>query len=394
MSVPERYVLLGLRLGRHIDGLIDAYFGPPELKAAVEAEELAPPETLVAEAGSLAEDVSSSDLEPQRRRWLAEQVEGLRCVSELVGGVSVPWREAVRRCYGIEVEPMPEERFAEAHERLEAALPGSGVLAGRLQAWNRSQEVPADKMLPAFYAFLDELRPKTAAIVDLPDGEELTAKVVTGRPWSAYNWYLGNCKSRIDVNTDLPFRAYFLAELVAHEGYPGHHTEHVCKEARLLGELGRVETSILLIHTPECLVAEGIAMTAIGQALGDDWPVRAAEILEPLGVPFDVETTRAVLAAQEVMEHTAVNIALYASEEGWSTDDAVAYQQRWGLAEEHRARKSVEFILHDVWGIYIPTYAYGYRLVRNYAKSSEDAFARLLTEQVTTADLLEATAGV
>jgi len=26
----ERYLLLGLRLGRHVDGLVDAYYGPPE----------------------------------------------------------------------------------------------------------------------------------------------------------------------------------------------------------------------------------------------------------------------------------------------------------------------------------------------------------------------------
>jgi len=34
-SAAERYVRLGLRLGHHRDGIVDAYFGPPELKAAV-----------------------------------------------------------------------------------------------------------------------------------------------------------------------------------------------------------------------------------------------------------------------------------------------------------------------------------------------------------------------
>jgi hypothetical protein len=192
------------------------------------------------------------------------------------------------------------------------------------------------------------------------------------------------------VNSDLPLRAYFLAELVAHEGYPGHHTEHACKEARLYRELGRVETSILLIHTPECLVSEGIASCAIEQALGESWPDRAAEIFAPLGVAFDLETTRAVLELSELRDDIGVNVALYAKEAGWSTEEAVAYEQRWALAEEHRARKAVEFILDDVWGIYVPTYSYGRRLVRAYAKSGEGAFARLLTEQVTTAELLEA----
>jgi len=37
-----------------------------------------------------------------------------------------------------------------------------------------------------------------------------------------------------------------------------------------------------------------------------------------------------------------------------------------------------------VWGIYVPTYAHGYRLV----KSSPLPFRTLLTEEITTADLL------
>ena len=33
--VVERYLPLGLRLGRHVDGLVDAYQGPAELPQAV-----------------------------------------------------------------------------------------------------------------------------------------------------------------------------------------------------------------------------------------------------------------------------------------------------------------------------------------------------------------------
>ena len=29
MTHAERYLELGLRLGKHVDGLVDAYYGPP-----------------------------------------------------------------------------------------------------------------------------------------------------------------------------------------------------------------------------------------------------------------------------------------------------------------------------------------------------------------------------
>jgi hypothetical protein len=389
-SIPERYVLLGLRLGKHIDGLVDGYFGPPELQATVDGEELTAPESLGDESRALLAELESSDFDAQRRRWLSAQLEGLACVAELIAGVDLPWPEAVRRCYGVEVQPTPEERFEAAHERLDAALPGSGDLAARLQRWEETQYVPAEKVLPAFEALATEFRERTRRLVELPEDERIDAETVKEKPWSAYNWYLGRAKSKIEINTDLPLRSYVIPVLAAHEGYPGHHAEHACKEARLVQELGRLEASILLIHTPECLVSEGIAQVAIEQVLGDDWAPGAAEILRPLDVPFDTEVVRAVNAAQQELGDVHDNVAYYASEQGWTEDEAVAYHRRWALTPEDRARKSAQFDTHPVWGIYVPTYSYGYRLARAYAAGGPDGFCPLLTEQLTTADLVEA----
>ena len=385
-SIPERYVQLGLRLGRHLDGLVDGYFGPPELKAEVDSEEPIAPKALGDEASGLIAEFDAWDEDPQRRRWLAGQVEGLACVAELVAGTKVGWRHAVRRCYGIDVEPVSEQSFAAAHEQLDAALPGDGDLAERLQAWNRSQELPAEKVKPAFDALVEPLRAETTKLVELPEGECIDIETVTDQPWAAYNWYLGDRKSRIELNTEHPIRSYFLAHLVAHEGYPGHHTEHSCKEARLVQDLGHIEASIQLIHTPECLVSEGIAQNAIEQALGEDWAPRAAEALRPLDIPFDTETARVVASTARRFDDVAANVAYFVGEDGWTEEQAVAYFQRWALVEEHRARKSVAFAMHPVWGIYVPTYSHGYRLV----KSSGLPFRTLLTEGITTADLLTA----
>ena len=35
----EQYLELSLRLGRHVDGLVDAYYGPAEIAARVDSEE-------------------------------------------------------------------------------------------------------------------------------------------------------------------------------------------------------------------------------------------------------------------------------------------------------------------------------------------------------------------
>ena len=87
-GLVEQYLTLGLRLGRHIDGLVDAYYGPPDRSALVDAEPVQPPERLVAAARSLVADIDSGaplDLSapgedgaaPARRHWLRAQVVGL-----------------------------------------------------------------------------------------------------------------------------------------------------------------------------------------------------------------------------------------------------------------------------------------------------------------------------
>jgi hypothetical protein len=387
MSVAERYVLLGLRLGAHIDGLVDAYFGPAELKEQVTGEGKVDPEALIEEARSVRAALGEVE-DPQRRSWLEAQVDGLECVGELVAGREVGWSESVRRCYGLEVRPTGEERFEEAHAKLEAALPGDGDLADRLEAWNATQVVPVDSVLPAFESLVAELRDQTRRLIDLPDGEDIDVELVTGERWAAFNWYRGNLQSLVQINTDLPIRSRFLPVLAAHEVYPGHHAERVCKEARLVRELGRPEATITLVHTPECVVSEGVAETALEQAFGEQWLERAADILRPHGIDVDVETSRAVGEAFELLDDVRVNTAYYAGEQGRTEDESIAYHRKWLLSPEARARKAVAFDTDPLWSPYVPTYVYGQRLVRAFAAAQEGNFARLLTEELSTADLL------
>jgi hypothetical protein len=248
--------------------------------------------------------------------------------------------------------------------------------------------VPEEKLLDGFDVLATELRERTRGLVDLPDGERLEPVTVSGQPWSAYNWYLGNLSSRIEINTDLPLRSHVFPPLVAHEGYPGHHTEHACKEAGLLRGLGRPEAGLLLIHTPECLVSEGLAEVGLEQALGHTWAQHAAELLRPLGIPFEPELATLVDDCFLRLRAVDSNVASFVNESGWSLDEATAYHRRWALTPEDRAQKAVAFDTHPLWSPYVVRYSYGYKLVRAYVGRDAGNFRRLLTEQLTTADLL------
>jgi hypothetical protein len=72
-----------------------------------------------------------------------------------------------------------------------------------------------------------------ATLFGLPDGEDLRVSLVTKQPWSAYNWFDGGRRSRVDINTDLPVRAAGLDRHGRARG-AGHHLEHAWKEADLV----------------------------------------------------------------------------------------------------------------------------------------------------------------
>ena len=63
----QRYIELGLRLGKHADELVDSFYGSDELAQRVEAEEPRDPAALVEDAEALLADVGEPWLEAQVR---------------------------------------------------------------------------------------------------------------------------------------------------------------------------------------------------------------------------------------------------------------------------------------------------------------------------------------
>ena len=376
--MTEDYIKLGLRLGRHVDGLVDSYYGPPKLKQEVDSEPLRDPAALVADAGRL---LNSTD------GWLRHQVVGLETVARKLAGEEIPYADEVERCYGVRPRRVPEEEFEAAHRELDEILPGDGDLAERYQAWREGDPLPRERLGPALETLAAELRRRTLAAFGLPEGEAGELDYVTDEPWAAYNYYLGELRSRVDVNVDVDMNAGYVGGLMAHELYPGHHTEHAWKEQRFVKEQGRLEESILMIGAPQSLIAEGIAELGY-EILLDDLDGFTAETLAPLGIEYDAEAGRAIRAARKPLERVFGNAALLVHEDGTSPEGAREYLMRWGLVSERRARHNVEFISHPVWGSYVTTYTDGYDLCRDWVDGDPARFKRLLTEQLSPADLL------
>jgi hypothetical protein len=382
VSFAEDYILLGLRLGRHVDGLVDACYGPQELKEQVDGEPVAVPASLVADADRLLAGLEDG--------WLRDQIHGLRAYAGLLAGEALSYSDEVEGCYGIRPERVGTDAYEAVHERLEELLPGPGDLAARYERWRRSKTVPAEKVVPALRDVVEVLREQTARIVELPEGERATVEGVRDEPWWAFNFYLGDLRSRVVVNLDQPDIADDVVELAAHEVYPGHHTEHAVKEQRFLRDRGEVEESIQLVPTPASLLQEGVAETGPSVVLNDDVAGLLTDVLGRHGIEYDFAAERALHDARRPLRRLGLDAALMIHEDGASPEEAKAHLRRWGLATAEQAAHGVRFVTDPTWRAYVINYSAGGELCRSWVAGDPARFARLLTEHMRVRDLLPA----
>jgi hypothetical protein len=372
--LAERYLRLGLQVGLHVDGIVDAYFGPPELAAEVEAVPPVEPTALVASADALLDELDDG--------WLRDQVAGLRTYAAGLGGEPLSYADEVEGCYGVRPTHTDESAFAAAHEELEELLPGDGSLAERYAAWRNSMLVPAERVEGAVAAVMEEARSWTNELVELPAEEGIELAAVHDEPWLAFNHYLGDLKSRVEINVGLPISALDLLHLAIHETYPGHHAELALKEHHLVRGGGLLEHTIVLVPTPQSLVSEGIAELAVDLVL-DAVPGLSSAV----PVEFDLAHALAVEHAHEPCRWAAVNAALMLHEHGATEAETQAYLERWGLMPPELAAHLVRFATEPTSRTYVLTYSAGRELCRDYVAAERTRFKRLLTDQVRVGEL-------
>lgn len=393
VDVVEAYLTLGLRLGRFDDAIVDAYYGPEALRYTVAAEPRREPGALLDDASTLLRWIDRGEgesVEGQRRRWLQSQVRGLHMVCRVLAGEAVPYLDEVEACYGIRPDRVEEDEVFEAHRRLERALPGGGDLGERVAALRARHVIPPDRLTAVIGHLADDLRERTVALFGLPAGEHVDFELVTDKPWSGFNHYLGGFRSRVVINTDLPVLSTSIAHLVAHEAYPGHHTEHSHKEAGLVRRRRQDEQSISLIGTPACLLAEGLADLGLEVLVGPTPHLAVAPMIRAAGLNYEIEAIDALAGFAEVSGRARGSLAIDLHDRGDGLDTVVDRAQRWLLLDPARARKAVEFLADPSWRAYVFCYAEGHRLCRSFVAGDPGRFARLLDEQLIPADLLPA----
>ena len=334
--------------------------------------------------------------DPARERYLQVTLGAMQCSLDLIAGKQVDYLDEVRRIYDIEPSLVDEAEFLGAQAKLDAILPAAAgeTLAERLESHRGLFEIDAAQAMPLLDMVRDETRRRTLHMVALPEDESVEVALVNDQTWSAYNWYLGNGRSLIEFNTDIKLSSAALLGTFAHEGYPGHHTEAILKEQSLYRDRGLDEQSVMILHSPAAVIAEGIATTALEIIFPDDshydWNL---EVLFPAARLSAEAMEAAVLwptisQALKQSRHVSTNAAILFHTGQLNREQTIDYIRTYDLSSPKRAEQIFRFLSHPLSRSYIFTYTEGYELI-DKAADKHSIFNRLLTEQILPSELDE-----
>src|SRR4051794_26689716 len=388
-TIADRYVKLVLAVGQHDADYVDAFYGPAEWKTTAEREKtpLAAIDTqaarLIADIPALSDAERRDEMVVLRREYLRRQLEAMRTRISMLQGRKLTFDEESQALYDAVAPLHPESYFAAMLEELERLLPGAGPLVDRYDAFRQQFIIPSNRLARVFDRAIAEGRRRTLAHVPLPANESFTVEYVTGKPWSGYNWYQGNYRSLIQVNTDLPIYIDRAIDLACHEGYPGHHVYNALLEQHLVRERGWTEFTIYPLFSPQSLIAEGTANYGIEVAFpGDERAAFERDVLYPeAGLdPSQATAYGRVQALVDRVSYAGNEAARKYLNGAFDRKQATAWLAQYAMTSPVRAEQRTRFF--DTYRSYVINYNLGKDLVKHYVESRRgtrwDEFARLL----------------
>jgi len=394
-SAPDHYVRLALLIDRWLPGYVDAYYGPQALLASTKTADKPSLDALEDLARSLHHSLSAdSSLNPDRQAYLHQQLRAMRTTIRILAGNPLDIVDEVECLYGVTPKWVDESVFAQAHQTLNEVLPGSSPLGERVLGFRERSRVSAEVAAPIIGRLVDYLRGRTSTLFGLPPQEHCDIAFVRDKPWIAYNWYLGECRSHIEFNQDVPIEMWNLPYTVAHETYPGHHAEYAIKDHRLYSQEGRAEHSIVVSNAPSSLISEGIAKNAL-EAVATEEEIAALTIqcYEDAGLGKD-DAVRVMefIKAYRCLDKVTDNQVLLLYHDHAPDSEVIAYGMRHALMDEEDGNHLLRFCREPLSRSYTYTYTLGQDLIGRLLAEAGDkakAFRRLLYEPLTPSQLLE-----
>ncbi len=395
----EAFLLLALRIDKHIKGYVDFYYGPERLRQIVDCESLTALNTLLNDSNDLLKQLGSQGFDKERIRYIEKLLIAMKTSIEILKGSPISVKDQISRLYDVSLQPVNESKLYDLKEDYNKAYEGSGSLEERLKELRIRRKVSESDVFDLYKKALEIVKNRTTELFSnfLPKNENIIIDLKETKndnevKWSYYNWYLGNFTSRIDVNPSYDIYWSSLLSAAAHEGYPGHHTEFVVKEQRLFRELSQFEHSILLLNSPKLIISEGVASLAANVLFSyrDQAEISVKEFCRKKTEEDSLDSITNQYSVRRKKDLFLYNLAYHALIDEWSNEQLFRYATSFEILPKENIDNRIKFLSNPVHATTAFSYFIGSNLIIDkYGEfPSVDNFFDLLTKPVLPSDLL------
>jgi hypothetical protein len=312
-------------------------------------------------------DAEAEPLVRLRHGYLTRQLEALRARVGMLQGRTLSFDLESKALYDAVAPHADLASFERAITELGDSLPGQGSVLDRFDAFRSQFIIPRERLDATFQAAIAAGRQRTLEHIALPPGERFTVEYVTDKSWSGYNWYQGEYRSLIQMNTDLPIFVDRAIDLACHEGYPGHHVYNALLEKHLVRDRGWVEFSVYALFSPQSLIAEGTANFGIEVAFprAERIELERRVIFPAAGLDgARAEEYEDVLEIADRLSYAGNEAARRLIDGEIDRETSAEWLERYALYSPSRARQRVRFI--EQYRSYVINYNLGKDMVRRY----------------------------
>ncbi|HJU44408.1 MAG TPA: hypothetical protein VJ691_16395 [Vicinamibacterales bacterium] len=304
-AIAEGYVRATLQLAQHDPTLVEDWRGPqrfrpgPRSPVAEVAREI---ERLQRDIDAAASDIASAE-ELARVQYLKGQLRALQFAAERQLGHAKSIDDQAREEFGVTFPPLDREAIQRAHMALRDTLPGSGALKDRLRAHRDQTVVPSSRRVEVLTGALASCRLATTAIVELPRDESVAFMLGEPPLFDAIARYRGNNRTEIEISGG-PLDSARAHRLACHEGYPGHHVQHLLID-RLYADRQWPELLLTPAFGPHLLYLEGAAEVGADLVLHASPIDRLLQELQPIVTDVARKYLDGTLTEERALERLA-----------------------------------------------------------------------------------------
>lgn len=270
-AIAEGYVRAALQLAQHDPALVEAWRGADALMPGPRV----PVAGIAADIQELqrgidrhANDVGSA-VERARIEYLDSQLRALAFAAGRLLGRATSIDEQARDEFAIAFSQPDVDVVKATLDGIERLVPGNGRLIDRVTAFRKRLMIPDDRKAAVMQLALAACREVVTPVIDLPADESATIRFHKNMPWDAFARYAGAHQTIIEVNDDGPLDVSRALRLACHEGYAGHHAQHLLID-RVFGERHWPELQLTPAFGRHLLFMEGAAEVGADLSLPAD----------------------------------------------------------------------------------------------------------------------------